>query len=93
MLRSACRRVSAVANVTRWCSTSSEVALHAYGQFDLVVIGSGGSAPQRYRGLPSSALRLGGENWIFDCGEGSMRQMSTIPGLTSMDTTKVFISK
>lgn len=66
---------------------------HAFQQFDIMSVGAGGSAAQRFRGLPSTMLNLGGENWIFDVGEGTLRQLVQKYGHSVMDTTRVFISK
>jgi len=78
-------------------STPEEVprhaSSHAFQQFDIMSIGSGGSAAQRFRGLPSTMFNLGGENWIFDVGEGTLRQLSQKFGQSVMDTTRIFISK
>ena len=45
------------------------------GGIDVVFLGTGGSLPTRERGLPSVALRRDGELILFDCGEGTQRQM------------------
>ena|SRR2546428_198254 len=42
---------------------------------DVIFLGTGGSVPTRGRGLPSVALRRDGELFLFDCGEGTQRQM------------------
>lgn len=41
----------------------------------MVFLGTGGSLPTKERGLPSVALRLDGGLLMFDCGEGTQRQM------------------
>ena len=84
------KRIACYSFANALCKRS--VTGHAFQQFDLMFVGSGGSSPQRYRGLPSSMLMLGGENWIFDVGEGTMRQLSHKYGQSSMTTTKVFIT-
>ncbi len=45
------------------------------GGIDVTFLGTGGSLPTKERGLPSVALRRNGELIIFDCGEGTQRQM------------------
>ena len=45
------------------------------GGIDVVFLGTGGSLPTKERGLPSVALRRDGELILFDCGEGTQRQM------------------
>jgi len=42
---------------------------------DVVFLGTGGSLPTKERGLPCVALRRDGELLMFDCGEGTQRQM------------------
>lgn len=42
---------------------------------DVIFLGTGGSLPTRERGLPCTVLRRNGELLIFDCGEGTQRQM------------------
>ncbi|HZY46999.1 MAG TPA: ribonuclease Z [Candidatus Bathyarchaeia archaeon] len=42
---------------------------------DVIFLGTGGSLPTKERGLPSVALRRNGELFLFDCGEGTQRQM------------------
>lgn len=43
--------------------------------FRVIVLGSGGSIPTIERGLPSLAIRAEGKLLLFDCGEGTQRQM------------------
>jgi ribonuclease Z len=38
-------------------------------------LGTAGSTPTKYRGLPSVAVDFNGELFLFDCGEGTQRQM------------------
>src|SRR5437762_12814592 len=45
------------------------------GGIDVIFLGTGGSLPTKERGLPSVALRRDGEIILFDCGEGTQRQM------------------
>ena len=45
------------------------------GGIEIVFLGTGGSLPTKERGLPSVALRRDGELVLFDCGEGTQRQM------------------
>src|SRR5437899_11553780 len=42
---------------------------------DVVFLGTGGALPTKERGLPAVALRRDGELFLFDCGEGTQRQM------------------
>ena len=42
---------------------------------DVIFLGTGGSLPTKERGLPAVAMRREGEIFLFDCGEGTQRQM------------------
>jgi ribonuclease Z len=42
---------------------------------DVVFLGTAGSAPTAARGLPATLIRRGGEKLLFDCGEGTQRQL------------------
>ena len=53
-------------------------------------VGTAGSIPTPRRGLPSILMRRGGDRILFDCGEGTQRQLVSSVGLT--DLTEVFIS-
>ena len=41
----------------------------------LFFVGTGGSVPTPRRGLPAVVVRFGGERLLFDCGEGTQRQL------------------
>jgi ribonuclease Z len=47
--------------------------------------GTGGSAPTARRGLPALLVRRGGERLLFDCGEGTQRQLVRSVGLSDVD--------
>jgi ribonuclease Z len=47
--------------------------------------GTAGSAPTARRGLPAVLVRRGGERLLFDCGEGTQRQLLRSVGLTDLD--------
>lgn len=42
---------------------------------DVVFLGTAGSMPTAQRGLPATLVRRGGEKLLFDCGEGTQRQL------------------
>jgi ribonuclease Z len=42
---------------------------------DVVFLGTSGSTPTAQRGLPATLLRRGGERLLFDCAEGTQRQL------------------
>src|ERR1700761_9451610 len=47
--------------------------------------GTGGSIPTAARGLPALLVRRGGERIVFDCGEGTQRQLVSSIGLVDLD--------
>ncbi len=57
---------------------------------DVVFVGTAGSAPTARRGLPATLVRRGGERLLFDCGEGTQRQLLRSVGL--LDLEEIFIS-
>jgi ribonuclease Z len=56
----------------------------------LFFAGTAGSVPSVRRGLPAILLRRGGDRVLFDCGEGSQRQLLRSVGLLDLDS--VFIT-
>ncbi len=56
----------------------------------LFFAGTGGSVPSARRGLPAVLVRRGGEQILFDCGEGTQRQLIRSVGLADVDA--VFIT-
>jgi ribonuclease Z len=52
---------------------------------DLVFLGTGGSVPTARRATACLLARVGGERLLFDCGEGSQRQMHRSVGLVALD--------
>src|SRR5213594_1231775 len=42
---------------------------------DVVFLGTSGSMPTAKRALPATLVRRGGERLLFDCGEGTQRQL------------------
>ena len=57
---------------------------------DVLFVGTAGSAPTARRGLPATLVRRGGERLLFDCGEGTQRQLIRSSGLVEID--EVFIT-
>jgi ribonuclease Z len=51
----------------------------------LFFAGTGGSVPSARRGLPAILVRLGGDRLLFDCGEGTQRQLVRSVGLVDME--------
>jgi ribonuclease Z len=56
----------------------------------LFFAGTGGSVPSARRGLPAVLARRGGDSLLFDCGEGTQRQLIRSVGLSDIDS--VFIT-
>jgi len=52
---------------------------------DVVFLGTGGSVPTARRSTACLLARVGGERLMFDCGEGSQRQMQRSTGLVQLD--------
>lgn len=52
---------------------------------DVVFLGTGGSVPTAWRSTACLLVRVGGERLLFDCGEGSQRQMQRSTGLVQVD--------
>ncbi|HVL94598.1 MAG TPA: ribonuclease Z [Solirubrobacteraceae bacterium] len=59
-------------------------------ELDVFFAGTGGSVPTARRGLPAVLLRAGGDRLLFDCGEGTQRQLLSSIGLPDLDA--VFIT-
>ena len=57
---------------------------------DLVFLGTAASVPTASRGLASALMRRGGARLLFDCGEGTQRQLMRSTGLADLDA--VFIT-
>ena len=57
---------------------------------DVLFVGTAASAPTARRGLPATLMRRGGEKLLFDCGEGTQRQLMRSVGLVEID--EVFIT-
>ena len=61
---------------------------HGYGRpmdLSVVFLGTGGSVPTARRATACLLARVGGERLLFDCGEGSQRQMQRSTGLVAVD--------
>jgi ribonuclease Z len=52
---------------------------------DVVFLGTGGSVPTARRSTACLLARVGGDRLLFDCGEGSQRQMQRSIGLAQVD--------
>lgn len=52
---------------------------------DVFFAGTAGSVPTARRGLPALLVRRGGDRLLFDCGEGTQRQLVRSVGLPDID--------
>ncbi len=57
----------------------------------IIFLGTGGSLPTKERGLTSIAIRRKGELLLFDCGEGTQRQM-TWTEVSPMNIDTIFLT-
>ena len=52
---------------------------------DVFFAGTAGSVPTARRGMPAVLVRRGGDRLLFDCGEGTQRQLVRSTGLPELD--------
>ncbi len=57
---------------------------------DVIFLGTGGSVPSARRNTAAVLVRRGGDRLLFDCGEGTQRQMQRSVGLVNVDA--IFIT-
>jgi ribonuclease Z len=55
-------------------------------ELNLLFAGTAGSAPTARRGLPATLVNIIGRRLLFDCGEGTQRQLMAADGLPNIDT-------
>jgi len=58
---------------------------------ELTFLGTSSAVPSKYRNHPAIALKAFGEIMLFDCGEGTQRQLSNVK-ISPMKIDKIFIS-
>ncbi|RBQ23729.1 Ribonuclease Z [Candidatus Methanobinarius endosymbioticus] len=58
---------------------------------ELTFLGTSSAVPSKYRNHPSVALKAFGEIILFDCGEGTQRQLTNVK-ISPMKIDKIFIS-
>lgn len=44
-------------------------------ELEVTFLGTGGTAPSADRGMPATLIKYEGDKWLFDCGEGTQRQL------------------
>ena len=55
-------------------------------ELEVTFLGTGGTAPSAERGMPATMIKYEGDKWLFDCGEGTQRQLwKADGGLTDVD--------
>ncbi len=59
-------------------------------ELEVLFLGTAGSAPTARRALPATLVTRGGERLLFDCGEGTQRQLLRSVGLVELE--QVFVS-
>src|ERR687883_45328 len=52
---------------------------------DVLFVGTAGSIPSARRALPATLVRRGGDRLLFDCGEGTQRQLLRSVGLLELE--------
>ena len=57
---------------------------------EVLFLGTAGSAPTARRSTPATLVRRGGDSLLFDCGEGTQRQLLRSVGL--VDLEEVFLT-
>eukprot|EP00984_Skeletonema_dohrnii_P017428 scaffold7914_cov111-Skeletonema_dohrnii-CCMP3373.AAC.3 len=60
-------------------------------EFAITFLGTGGGSPTMHRNGSCTALRLGGQTYLFDVCEGTYRQLQ-FTRISPMSITKIFIS-
>lgn len=60
-------------------------------EFAVSFIGTGGGSPGRHRNSSCTALRLGGQTYLFDVGEGTQRQLG-FTRIWPLSINKIFIT-
>lgn len=60
-------------------------------EFAVSFLGTGGGAPTMHRNGSCTALRLGGQTYLFDLSEGTMRQVK-FTTIAAASITKIFVS-
>lgn len=58
---------------------------------DVTFLGTGASWPTAQRGMSALAIKRGGETLLFDCGEGTQRQLQQ-SDVSYQNITKIFLS-
>ena len=66
---------------------------HVLPHFELMFLGTGGSNPSRFKNPSCAMLNLGRQkNFLFDAGEGALRQATRTPMFSMTDVSNIFIT-
>src|SRR3954452_23585122 len=87
-LRAACAGPASAS--ARVIAMAPATTVHQAVDLSVFFAGTAGSAPTARRGLPALLVRRGGDRLLFDCGEGTQRQLVRSIGLS--DIHDVFIT-
>jgi ribonuclease Z len=66
--------------------------LSTFSGMMLIFLGTSSATPTPERNVQSMVLRLEGESWLFDCGEGTSRQLSRLGLIRTSKLTRIFIT-
>lgn len=69
-----------------------DVQFHQLPNFELLFLGSGASSPNRFKCPACGLLDIGKESFLFDAGEGALRQSIKTYNVTMMSVTRIFIT-
>src|SRR5581483_722944 len=74
---------------SRRCRRLRPAGTVALMDLSIFFAGTAGSTPSARRGLPALLVRRGGEKLLFDCGEGTQRQLLRSIGLLDLDAVYI----
>lgn len=69
-----------------------KLASHNFNVFQLSFLGTGARGASKFRNYNSIMLDLGEQNWLFDAGEGTLRQTIRNEKKSVVNTSRIFIS-
>ncbi|MDO8626878.1 MAG: MBL fold metallo-hydrolase, partial [Candidatus Diapherotrites archaeon] len=61
------------------------------GKIKVTLLGTSAAVPSKHRNLSGTVLNFDGENFLFDCGEGTQKQLM-LSGNSFMKVNNVFVS-
>ena len=63
-----------------------------YHDFELTFLGTSAMMPTRFRNVSSTVLRIHDHTYMFDCGDGTIRQLGDYDGASHSSIDTVFIT-